>query len=560
MMNSGGGSMPPISIPLFKHSLEVVKFRTETAKLTSSFREFAKAAWPILVPSSPLIQHFAFEAICDHLQAVSNNQIKKLIINVPPGLAKSSLVACLWPVWEWTFRPEIQWLFATYANDLTHRDAARRRDIVKDPWYQERWGKKVEITKEGVEFIKNAKQGHMFSTSTGGQTLGWRGDRLVLDDPQDPKGAESDIKRESTIEWLTRTWPTRVNLGSPYAAQVLIQQRLHEKDATGLYLKMGGFVHLKIPLEYKGKVFSTPLYSEPRRTIGQIIDERIYPRAATEELKKTLGPYGEAGQLDQEPAPLGGGIIKRAWIRHWRYSDEKQRSYVSIMDGLYQFDPFQTLRFCVCDPAVSEEELGDKKLTDPDYTSIGVWVAFATKQGPALCLMDKIKERMEGPDIIPRIEALHKHWKFAVIGVETVAFQKILFQQAKRKGLPVREISTKANDGEALYRIDRDKLSRVVAATPLMADPAGRFYVPEYAPWLAEYIDELTKYPVVTHDDDTDMTCMAIPIAEKLMRGQSIYSSDNPESNGSSQKPRDPRQDESSTPDPWQGFLQENGP
>ncbi len=489
----------------------------DAEKLKRKFSLFVRAAWALLVPAHPLIEHFALDAVCDHLQAVTEGHIKKLIINIPPGLAKSTLVAVLWPVWEWANRPETQWMFATYAKDLTFRDAKRRRDLMNDPWYRERWGKKFSLTDEGVAYVKNTVQGHMFSTSTEGQTTGWRGDRLVLDDPQDPKGVESEIKRESTIEWLTRTWPTRINRGSPYAAEVLIQQRLHERDATGLYLLDGGWTHLKIPLEYDGKKYSTSIgYSDPRETKGESISERIYPKDDTEALKRRLGPYGTSGQLQQEPAPSEGAIIKAAWIRSYPESAVKLSDKISLPAPFsVNVKPLDHFRFCTIDPAATEKTTTKPtKQSDPDYFVIAAWCVYLTPTGPALMLLDLLRERLEGPDHGSTVQAWHDTWKFSIIGVESVAFQLTLFQSLKRRGLPVREMSTKE---DAFIRIDGDKTARAYAATPLMAD--GRFFVPTYATWLGEYIRELTLYPNAAHDDMVDATTYAVAIAEKVKNG-----------------------------------------
>lgn len=473
-------------------------------KLRRSLSEFVKAAWHILVPSTPLTWHFAMEAICEHLQAVSAGQIDRLIINVPPGMAKSTLVAVLWPCWEWTSSPEIQWLFATYRTNLTFRDADKRRDLIKSEWYQERFNRKFQITGVGIEYLKNSAKGFMYSTSTGGETTGWRGDRLILDDPQDPKGAESDLKRESTIEWLTRTWPSRMNLNSAHKGRVLIQQRLHEMDATGLYLRNGGWEHLKIPLEYTGTKYFTSLgWSDPREKKDEVISEAIYPKKDRDQLKRDLGPYGIAGQLQQEPAPMEGGLIKAAWIRNYTVVND-------LYDvGDYQLNPWTCLRFCTVDPAITEKDLENQ--SDPDYTVMAAWMVFESTRGPIVCLLDLIRERMEGPEIIQKLTAFHKHWKFSVIGIETIAFQKMLSHYAKREGLPIREISQKE---DALYRIDKDKTARALSATPLMAD--GRFYVPTYAPWLADYIKELLIFPNSAHDDQMDVTAYGITIGEKL--------------------------------------------
>ena len=478
--------------------------------LEASLGAYVRAAWPILVPGRPMVHHFALDAICDHLQAVSAGHIKKLVINVPPGMAKSTLVAVLWPTWEWTWRPGIQWLFATYTKSLTYRDAARRRDIIRSSWYQELWASRFQVTGEGVEFLRNSTSGHMFSTSTGGQTTGWRGDRLVLDDPQDPKGVESEIKNESMIEWLTRTWPTRINRGTPYAGEVLIQQRLAERDATGLYLKQGNCVHLKIPLEYEGRSISTPLFTDPRTQEREIISEELYPRKDTEDLKRTLGPYATAGQLQQSPAPHQGGIIQRAWIRHHSVDSEGRLAL-----DKFSVDPMGCIRFCTVDPAVKEAEV-DKP--DPDWTVIASWTALKVNDLVYLLLLDLVRRRMEGPDIVPQIKAMHDHWKFSLIGVETFGFQLSIFQEARRKGLPVREMS---NAKDALYRIDRDKVARAFAATPLMAD--GRFWVPTYAPWLGDYIGELMQFPKAAHDDQVDVTSAAVAIANTLRLTPIVY-------------------------------------
>ena len=449
---------------------------------------------------------------------MTEGRIKKLIINVPPRTGKSTLVSVLWPCWEWINAPHRRWMFATYRMGLSLRDSVRRRDnILASEWYQSRWGDRFQMEhgQQMKHFYTNSKSGYMFSTSTGGQVTGYGGERLLLDDPHDPKGAESEIVRESTTEWLNRTWPTRRN--SPDAAEVLIMQRLHELDATGIFLKHGGWVHLKIPMEFTGEPNRTITgYQDERTAVGQSIDPVRFPPDGLDDLKRRLGPFGTAGQLQQEPAPLEGGIVKAAWLRPFEWIDERT---ISTMGGFYKFDIWQTLRFCTVDPAVTEKEAGAKKMNDPDYTVIASWVAFATPKGPILALLDLMRERMEGPDIVPAIERLHHQWKFAVIGVESVAFQLMLFQQAKRLGLPVREISTK-NDPDVLYRLDRDKMSRLIAATPLMAD--GRFHVPTHAAWLAEYQRELLLFPNSAHDDMVDATSSAVAIAQTF-KGFPVY-------------------------------------
>ena len=374
-------------------------------------------------------------------------------------------------------------------------------------WYQERWGNLVKLA--GAMNLKhlfaNTASGHMFATSTGGQVTGYGGKFLVLDDPHDPKGAESDIKRETTTEWLKLTWPSRLD-PVPGAAEVVIMQRLHEMDATGLYLKeQRDCVHLKIPMEYAGNKLVTPLnWKDPREKQGELLSPTLYARDRVEELKRQLGPYGTAGQLQQEPSPHGGGLILRDWIKHYTTLENG-----TLDVGDYRIDPWNCVRFCTVDPAITEKDLENQN--DPDYTVMAAWAVFASTRGVLLLLLDLVRGRMQGPEIVSTMKALHQHWKFSVIGVEAIAFQKMLAQYAKREGLPIREIGQKE---DCIYRIDKDKHSRVIGATPLMAD--GRFYVPTYAPWLGDLISELIVFPNAAHDDIADVVAYAVAIGQKF--------------------------------------------
>src|SRR3954447_1688845 len=105
-----------------------------------SLFEFVVQAWHVLEPSTPFVDGIHVRAICEHLQAITEGRIPNLIINIPPGHAKSLLAAVLWPAWDWINRPQTRWLFASYSASLSVRDSAKCRRVVESPWYQERWG------------------------------------------------------------------------------------------------------------------------------------------------------------------------------------------------------------------------------------------------------------------------------------------------------------------------------------------------------------------------------------------------------------------------------------
>jgi len=104
----------------------------QTEKARRSFKEFVIQAWPILEPGTKFLEGIHIDAICEHLQAVTEGRIKNLIINVPPGHAKSLLTAVFWPAWVWIHRPETRWLFSSYREPLATRDSLRCRRLI-DP-------------------------------------------------------------------------------------------------------------------------------------------------------------------------------------------------------------------------------------------------------------------------------------------------------------------------------------------------------------------------------------------------------------------------------------------
>ena len=222
--------------------------RTEMAK--RSLIEFVQEAWPLIDPA-PFQNNWHIGAICEHLQAVTDGQIRRLVINVPPRTTKSSLVSVLWPTWEWIRNPSNAWMFSSYSLDLSIRDSVKRRALMEGPWYQNRWPQvKLSSDNNVKREYTNTLGGIMTATSVGGTVTGKGGDRLVIDDPHQPAGADSDKQRESTLTWYDLTWANRVT-DPKKTAYVIIMQRLHENDLTAHVMKREHWEHLCLPMEYE---------------------------------------------------------------------------------------------------------------------------------------------------------------------------------------------------------------------------------------------------------------------------------------------------------------------
>jgi hypothetical protein len=111
-----------------------------------SLYEFVRQAWPVLEPQTSFVEGMHVLAVCDHLQAVSDGSIRNLIVNIPPGHAKSLLVAVFWPAWVWIRHPGSRWLFSSYREPLATRDSVKCRRLIESDWYQQRWGDRYQLS------------------------------------------------------------------------------------------------------------------------------------------------------------------------------------------------------------------------------------------------------------------------------------------------------------------------------------------------------------------------------------------------------------------------------
>jgi predicted phage terminase large subunit-like protein len=308
-------------------------------------RDYARLVWPILEPRQPLIVSKPFEAICEHLEAVTKGQIRNLLINVPPGMSKSMLVSVLWPSWEWgpRNRPDLRYISWSYAQHLSKRDNERCRDLIKHPLYQALWGDRFQIKKDSNEKVnyKTNKHGFRFASSITGVGTGERGDRLLIDDPHDVSGAESEAELRTTINWFTGTLTSRVRNANKQvmtidgmrvepSATVVIMQRLGMNDVSGVIIENDlDFEHLLIEMEYEGANHprrkmpswrpSTIGYKDWRTQDGELADPVRFPREAVEEQKKKMllkqGSNAVASQFRQWPFEGTGSYFKREWFK-----------------------------------------------------------------------------------------------------------------------------------------------------------------------------------------------------------------------------------------------------
>ncbi len=309
-----------------------------------SLTAFVKRAWKTLEPESQYVYEWPIEAIAEHLEAVTNGQITRLLINVPPGLMKSLMTSVFWPSWEWgpKNRPSLRYLATSFNENPVKRDSRKMRDLVASNWYKERWPH-VQLTRGGEISFSNTSTGSREGVPFGSLTS-QRGDRLIIDDPHSTDTAESPAERQKTTRRFREGASNRLN-NQEKSAIIVIMQRLHEQDISGVIVDMGlPYVHLRLPMEYEstpqkinGKTFDPKVKNEigfvdPRTEEGELLSPVRFPPNAIKELYKVHTAFSYAGQYQQRPTAREGSMFKREWfldkfldkappgtrwVRHW---------------------------------------------------------------------------------------------------------------------------------------------------------------------------------------------------------------------------------------------------
>lgn len=447
-----------------------------------SLAEFARRAWHVLEPAAELKWGWALDAICLHLEAVTNGKITRLLMNVPPGSMKSLLTGVIWPAWEWGPRgmPEMRFVGTAHEETLAIRDNRKCRDLVKSDWFQALWPLELLRDLDGKKEFGNVRKGFRQARSFTSMT-GVRGDRVILDDPISADNANSDAALKEAKLAFTETLPTRVN--NEKSAIIVVMQRLNEKDISGVIKEMGlPYVHLYIPMRFEpGRRCTTSIgWSDPREREGELMFPERFGEEQVAELEKTLGSYGAAGQLQQHPAPRGGGIIKEAWFRY----------YTAI--------PRLDFRLIHADTAQKTEE-------QHDYSVFQCWGRAVT--GEAV-LIDQIRGKWEAPELLIQARAFwHKHANSSLptlraMMVEDKVSGTGLIQTLRREGVPILPVQR-----------HKDKISRGHDAAPFIE--SGNVLLPIDAAWLSDFLAEAASFPGGVHDDQLDPMFDAINNVQK---------------------------------------------
>jgi predicted phage terminase large subunit-like protein len=210
------------------------------------------------------------------------------------------------------------------------------------------------------------------------------------------------------------------------------------------------------------------------RKNGEVLQPERESKATLITMRETIGSYNFESQYQQSPVPLGGNMIRTDWLRYYDPGELPERFSCVIQSW---------------DTANKSGELNDFSVC----TTWGVYDGH-------YYLLDVFRRRLNYPDLKRAVhEQARKHSPSHIV-IEDKASGTQLIQDLKSEGV----FGIKPFEPPPQC----DKIVRLHAQTAEFE--SGRVLLPRSAPWLAEYVRELTAFPGTKYDDQVDSTTQAL--------------------------------------------------
>ncbi len=411
------------------------------------------------------------------LHRVAKGEIKRLMIFMPPGSAKSTYASVVFPTWQMGVRPGFNLIHTTYGSDLAKKFGRKCRSICKSKEFSELFTTKLQEGNSAADdwSLENGST-YMCGGVLSGVT-GNRADGLIIDDPlKGREEADSATIRNKVWEEYKSSLRTRLK---PNGWQIIIQTRWHEDDLSG---------HI-LPENYNGesgwlesrdgeKWYVLCLQAQAERNddpLGRKPGEWLWTDWFTPEFweneKRVQGSRNWSALYQQRPSPEDGDYFLSSWVR-W-----------------YERTPaIDTMRvYGASDYAVTAD--------GGDYTVHGV---VGVDPNDDIYLLDWWRGQTSSDVWIEEFLRLVKRYKPLQWEEESGQILKsldpfIIRRMREEKVYCFRKQVTSTSD----------KATRAQSIRGRMA--MGKVYFPRNASWSEPLISEMMKFPNGSHDDQVDV-------------------------------------------------------
>ncbi len=450
-----------------------------------SFYAFVQKFWHIVVPEKP-VWNWHIEFLCNELQIVMERVIRgepkeyDLVINLPPGSSKTTIISIMLPMWVWTRLPSARFICASYTF-LAAVDMGRKsRMLLRSELFQKTFtGIEPEVDNDAKGYFSNKKGGMRFSVGVHGASTSKHAHAIIIDDSLNPQKANSPAERLSARTWMKETIPSR-SVRRDLTPVILVEQRLDIDDCSDLMLSWDDTRRISLPAEITETIKPDPPCLEEKYVDG-LMDPVRLPRKVLEGIISKSGQYAYDCQYLQSPQSRKGGMF-----------ETDKLTLVKQVPGDHEFK-------MIC------------RFWDKAFTQDGGCYTCGVKMGKKI---DRYQNPTGGFDL--------ERISFWVLDVERFQLNSHLRDQrilkvAKRDGKHVRigieqEPSAGKQSAEAsvamlagfkafILRVSRSKEDR--ADTYSAQVNGGSVFVKDTT-WTKAYVEELKYFPGSTIKDQVD--------------------------------------------------------
>lgn len=456
-----------------------------------------------------LLWNWHLDYLCEALECQTRLEVPNLIINIPPGHLKSELASQTWHGWmigrDESDRSSM--LSASNSADLAVRDSILTRDMIQEDWYRDifprfgidKRGRAKPWRKELEDNWCTPNGASRQAVGAGGKTTGKGAKRLLADDIMAASDADSEVKRESILEWWGRTFVNRQRQPEE-GTKTVIMQRLHERDLTGKLLD-----EAKMPGGEQWEVICLP--TECRRTTvhsvgdffkarekGELLFPALIPEKRVAALKVAMRHHF-SGQYNQDPVREDGNFFKVKYL-------------VQVDQDALELQKVHGLRpSAYMDLASKEKEtISD----DPDDTVIAVMA----RDQRGLWILDMWGDAVGQDVVADQVITMDRKWGRMIWKAPKEALKHSLAATMRI----LSQIRHYPVDIESLDHIPGDKVGRAQTLRALIA--TGQVLVPRRAPWLPTLLRWLKAFPHGAHDDWVDAPAYGAIDMEDIRQAQ----------------------------------------
>ena len=444
--------------------------------LRLDFMSFVERSFYELNPQTNFESSPFLELIAGKLEACRRGEIKRLIINLPPRSLKSHCASVAFPAWCLAHDPSAHIIAASYGQDLADKFARDCRTVMQSKWYQRLFPTRI-AQRQAVADFTTTEHGTRMATSVGGVLTGRGADLIIIDDPLKPDEALSATRRTSVNDWYDNTLLSRLN-SKAAGCIVIIMQRLHQDDLVAHVLEQDQWdlLSLSAVAEREERFeIETPFGVRSfARKAGEALHPAREPLSTLWTIRQDMGEYNFQSQYQQNPAPAGGALVKTDWLRFYE-PGEQPGSFSRVVQSW--------------DTANKAGELNDFSVC----TTWGVDDKY-------VYLLDVFRQKLTFPDLKKAAIAQAQQFAAKTIIIEDKASGTQLIQELRSEiGIALKPYKPPAG---------ADKIMRLHAQT--IAFENGFVFLPRTAPWLSDYINELTSFPGSKYDDQVNSTTQAL--------------------------------------------------